>query len=770
MQNLSRIIAGLCAGGLIAPLAFAAPAASGDALEEVIVTANKVAEPLNKVAASIGVMTAAELESSRTVDLQDLVNHVPGVSSDFAGAPGTASFAVRGISAGGGTSTTTGMYVDDVSINFGNFGFAGAFEPAFFDMDRVEVLRGPQGTLYGAESFGGTIRFVNTAPKLGVTEGYVAADAYSQSKGAPGAGLQGAVNVPLASNLALRVAGIYQNDGGFIDHVNPAGQTVRTHTNGQTVTGARVSLLWEPTDSIKITPLFQYQHTDNRDTWTYDKTLGEYKSPRLLDEPLQDYFRLAAVTASFEFGAHTLTSVTSYVNREIDRIQDYTIYDVGYVAPPVVAYYNPPNADSALAQLLAVADRAYHVNSNEQYSQEFRLASHFANSGVTTLVGLLLNHEARGHVSAEDAAGFGAATTQLFGVGANDALNAAGPSFGFPPDGADLGDVLYAENTQLRFNRVAVYGEASYEPVDHLKGLKLTAGVRYSRITEKRTGFADGFFNGGYQSLAASFDENQTAPKFRASYQIDDDTLVYLSAAKGFRLGGQNSSLPLSCNAELQAAGLSFDPAYQTDSLWSYEAGAKVSSADHRLQLNASAFHIDWTNIVQSISFPVCGFGFNANFGKATSNGGDLALQWRAAPGLDIDLGVAYTDARFGHTVIIGGSPTTAEIPLNVPWSGTANVRYEWAFGTGRAYARGEYLYTDVSRGELYASGINFIRPAYSTLGASLGYKWDRWDLTLYGKNLTDAHPPLQQDTGLGYYNVATMRPRQIGLQLHLSF
>jgi len=747
-----------------------AVAAPNDVLEDVIVTANKVAEPLNKVPASIGVMTAADLEASRSVDLQDLVNHVPGVSSNFAGAPGTASFAVRGISAGGGTSTTTGMYIDDVSINFGNFGFAGAFEPAFFDMDRVEVLRGPQGTLYGAESFGGTIRFVNSAPVLGATTGYVASDLYIQSKGAPGAGAHGAVNFPLGETMALRIAGIYQNDGGFIDHVDPSGKTVRSNTNGQTVTGARVSLLWEPTDQIKVTPLVQYQHNENRDTWTYDRTLGEYKSPRLLNEPVQDYFRMAAVTASFEFGRHTLTSVSSYVNREIDRIQDYTVYDVGYVAPPVVAYYNPADPTSALNQLLSVADRAFHVNSNQQYTQEFRLASRFPDQGITSLLGVFLNHEARGHVSAENAAGFGAMTTELFGVGANDALNAAGPSFGFPPDGADLGDVLYAEDTQLRFNRVAVYAEGSYEPMNYLKGLKLTAGVRYSRITEKRTGYADGFFNGGYQSLAAGFDENQAAPKLRVSYQVNPDTLFYVSAAKGFRLGGQNSSLPLSCAAELQASGLSFSSAYQTDSIWSYEAGAKLASADHRLQVNMSAFHIDWTNIVQGINFQVCGFGFNANFGKAVSNGGDVSLQWRPLAGLDIDVGIAYTNARFNHSVVIDGSPSSTQIPLNVPWSGNAAVAYEWSMGSGSAYARGEFLYTDASRGDLYASGINFIRPAYSTIGAAAGYKWDRWDVSLYGKNLTDAHPPLQQDTGLGYYNVATMRPRQVGLQLRLSF
>ncbi len=769
-MTVSKLAMALCWMALVPATVWGATPMANDALEDVIVTANKVAEPLSKVPASIGVMTAAALESSRSVDLQDLVNHVPGVSSNFAGAPGTASFAVRGISAGGGTSTTTGMYIDDVSINFGSFGFAGAFEPAFFDIDRIEVLRGPQGTLYGAESFGGTIRFVNAAPALGVTEGYIASDAYLQSKGAPSAGAQGAINLPLGERVALRMAGIYQHDGGFIDHVDPNGHTVRTNTNGQTITGARASLLWEPTDQIKITPLIQYQHTDNRDTWTYDKTLGQYNSPRLLDEPLQDYFRLAAVTASFEFGRHTLTSVTSAVNREIDRIQDYTVYDLGYIAPPLVGYFSPVDINSALAQILAVGDRAFHINKNEQYSQEFRLASHFPSAGIHTLIGLLLNHEARGHVSAENAAGFGTLTTQLFGLGANDALNAAGPSFGFPPDGADLGDVLYAENSQLRFNRVAVYGEASYEPIDHLKGLKLTAGVRYSKITEKRTGYADGFFDGGYSSLSAGFNENQTAPKFRASYQIDDNKMVYLSAAKGFRLGGQNSTLPLSCNAELQASGLGFSQAYQTDSIWSYEAGAKVSSADHRLQLNVSAFHIDWNNIVQSINFQVCGFGFDSNFGKATSNGGDLSLQWRPVSGLDIDVGVAYTNARFNKTLLINGGESSSQIPLSVPWSGTAAVAYEWSMGAGRAYARGEFLYTDVSRGDLYASGINFIRPAYNTLGASAGYKWDRWDVSLYGKNLTDVHPPLQQDTGLGYYNVATMRPRQVGVQLRLAF
>ena len=212
-MTVSKLAMALCWMGLVPATVWGATPMANDALEDVIVTANKVAEPLSKVPASIGVMTAAALESSRSVDLQDLVNHVPGVSSNFAGAPGTASFAVRGISAGGGTSTTTGMYIDDVSINFGSFGFAGAFEPAFFDIDRIEVLRGPQGTLYGAESFGGTIRFVNAAPALGVTEGYIASDAYLQSKGAPSAGAQGAINLPLGERVALRMAGIYQHDG-----------------------------------------------------------------------------------------------------------------------------------------------------------------------------------------------------------------------------------------------------------------------------------------------------------------------------------------------------------------------------------------------------------------------------------------------------------------------------------------------------------------------------------------------------------------------------
>ncbi len=745
----------------------AAPPAAIDALDEIIVTANKMAEPLNKVAESIGVMTAAQLESSRTVDLQDVVNRVPGVSSNFAGAPGTASFAVRGVSASGGNSTTTGMYIDDVSINFGNFGFAGAFEPAFFDIDRVEVLRGPQGTLYGAESFGGTIRFVNTPAVLDARDGYVSGSLYSQAQGTPGGSARAAISVPLVEQqLALRLAGIYQHDGGFVDHVDADGERIRSNTNSQTVTGMRATLLWQPTEYLKISPLFQYQLTENKDTWTYDRSLGEYNSPRRLDEPLRDHFRLTAVTATLEMGDHVLTSVSSYVNRSIDRIQDYTNYDVGYVAPVLVDYFAPANPDAALAQLLAVSDRAFHTNSNEQWSQELRLASRFPSLNVTTLVGLYLNHEARGHVSAENAAGFGDVTQQLFGLDANEALAAA---FGQAPGQADLGDVLYAEDSQLRFNRTAIYGEGSWEPAS-LKGLKVTGGARYSRITEKRFGYADGFFNNGFQPLNQGFNENQTAPKLRVAYQANDATLLYVSAAKGFRLGGQNSSLPSSCGPELEASGLTFTPSYATDSLWSYEAGAKLTLADRRLQINASAFHIDWTNIVQAINFNVCGFGFNVNLGKAASDGGDIAVQWRPIAGLDIDLGIAYTNARFKQNVDVAGIEAGSPIPYSVPWTGNVGIGYEWAAASGRAYARAAYLYTDASRGDIYAGSSNFIRPAYSTADASGGYRFDRWDVSVYAKNLTNAHPPLQQDTGLGYYNVATLRPRQIGVEARWTF
>ena len=759
-----------CALALLMPsLSPAATASSADMLEEIIITSNKMAESLDKVPASIGVLTSGQLEATHAVDLQDVVNRVPGISSDFSGAPGTGSFAVRGISTGGGNSTTTGMYIDDVSINFGNFGFGGAFEPAFFDIDRVEVLRGPQGTLYGAESFGGTIRFVNTPAALDKMSAYVIAGGYDQSHGALGSSVRGAVNLPLVDEkLALRLAATYQHDGGFIDHVDPSGAKVRADTNAQILEGFRATMLWQPTDRIKVSPLFQYQFTNNKDTWTYDRTLGEYNSPRRLDEPLNDHFRLVAVTTTIDMGPHVLTAVSSYVNRELDRIQDYTIYDVGYVAPFLVSFYNPADPNAALNQINAVSDRAFHTNTNEQYSQELRLASRFPRIDVSTLFGLYFNHEARGHVSAENAAGLGAVTQQLFGAGANDSLTA---SFGLAPGQADLGDILYAEDSQLRFNRTAIYGEGSWEPgAKTLKGLKLTAGLRYSKITEKQFGHADGFFNNGYQPLIHAFDENQTAPKFGASYQVNDATLLYLSAAKGFRLGGQNSPLPSSCGPELQASGVNFAGSFATDSIWSYEAGTKLTLAERSVQVNASAFHIDWTGIVQGINFNVCGFGFNVNLGKAVSDGGDVSLQWRPMSGLDVDLGLAYTKARFSNSIAVAGVQAGSPIPYSPPWTGNFGLRYERPIGNASAYARADYFYTDVSRGDLYATGSNFIRPSYGTYGVSTGYKIANWDFTLYGKNLGNAHPPLQQDTGLGYYNVATLRPRQIGVEAKWSF
>ncbi|MBS0417039.1 MAG: TonB-dependent receptor [Proteobacteria bacterium] len=748
--------------------ATAAEDSSSEGLAEIVVTANKIAEPLNRVAESIGVLTADAIARTGTQDLQGVINHVPGLSADFDGAPGTGFVSVRGISPSGGNSTTTGFYIDDVSINFGNFGFAGAFEPALFDLERVEVLRGPQGTLYGAESFGGTIRFVTRQPNLNSAEGTATVNGYGQNASAPGGGGNVAYGMPIIPGvLAARVAATYQYDGGFVNHVGTDGNLTLRNTNAQAVAAVRGTLLWQPTDNLRITPEVQYQLSKNDDTWTFDGGQRDFRTPRDIREPLRDEFTMGAINAVYTFGRHELTSVSSYVDRRIVRIQDYTIYDMGYIGPVVAQFYDPNNTTDAAQVLPNLATAAHHLNANRQWGQEIRLVSHFDEIGLQTLVGFYYNHEARTHTSHEDAVGFGAYTMSHFGVSANEALDA---SFGLPPGTSDLGDTVYGDNTLLTFNRRAVYGEASWSPTK-LPGLKVTAGVRYSRISDSDVGFQDGYFNNGYAPRNQSFAESQAAPKYRIAYQLSESQLYYISAAKGFRLGGPNNALPTSCIPEEQQTGVFPGDSYRTDSIWSYELGTKLGLLDRKVQLNMAAFHISWTDIAQSINFDRCGFGFTANVGTATSNGGDISLQMRPWTGFDANVGLAYTQAKFLQSVPLKKVNRNDPIPYSPEWTASLEMGQEWKVASGAVYMRANSSYTDVSKQNLDVTGIQYSRPSYLTVGLNLGYRFTTGtDVSLFIRNLTNAEPFLDKNTGLGYDEVFSLRPRQIGLQASTTF
>lgn len=755
--------AGLSAIIAMAVLGAATPAlaqSSSGALEEVVVTAEKVAEPLSRVPASIAVLTAAALEGQNVVDLQDIVNRVPGLSANAGGVPGYSQYSIRGISPGGGYETTTGMYIDDISVNMGNSGFGGAFEPAFLDMDRVEVLRGPQGTLYGSGSFGGTIRFVTAQPDLSKQSADVAADLHGQYRGTPGESARAVVNLPLIQDaLALRLAALYQHDGGFINHLSPT--DYRRDTNVQDIYAFRGSILWHPSDGLTITPTLNYQQTRSGDTWFYDRSLGAYNTPRDMDEPFDDRFVLGGVVTKAKLGIHELTLVSGYVDRRNSGVRDYTVYDTGYVASLIAPYFDPTGALGALDRIAAIPTGALQTDTDTQASQEIRLASHYDEIRLTTLFGIEYIRETRRKPTIETASGLNAVTEELFGLSADEALS---QSAGSP---SDLGDVLYNQDTTRRFNRRAVYGEATWTATDKLK---LTAGIRYSNISSRYYGWRDGFFNGGPSTFDQSFSEKQAAPKYKLAYQATEDVLIYASAAKGFRLGSPNQPFPSSCDAEIAALGFTPPPSYATDSIWNYEVGTKLRALDRRLQVNASAFYIRWSSIAEALNLPACGFNFNGNFGNAISRGADLEVHAALIEGLELGAAVAYTDARFSSDFLADGIEAGSRVPFSVPWTATANASYSWGTPWGSTIVRADYQFTDVSRGDLNLGSPNFQRPSYSTVGMSAGTGYHEWQYDVFVKNLTNSQPALQQDASLGYYNVSTLRPRTIGLKFQRSF
>jgi iron complex outermembrane receptor protein len=761
-------------------------AATSSTLGEVIVTAEKREETVGKVPISISVLSRDALEQRNIQDLADVAAISPGI--DFQDTGTTTAIAIRGISSGIVGYSTTGIYIDDVPVQIrldGGTVPGTNTTPEVFDLDRVEVLRGPQGTLFGAGAEGGIVRFIQPQPSLTQFSGYARAGTSFTDNGDASYETGVAFGGPIIQDeLGFRVSAWHRRDGGYIDHVSAIpGGAVYNNSNWSDSDVVRAALTYAPTASLKITPSLYYQHRYFNDVPTFDPagsnnpgdtftqnwhTLnptysnvgdGRLAFQGLLLQPSSDQLYLPSLKSEWNLGAVNLASSTSYLYRRYTAQQDFTT-----VNPVIIGLPWPLTANAASI--------SFTPSYQNVFTQELRAQSADSTRRLQWTFGLFYTSSRQENSQAvwspywptQIQAAFGKTILQQFG------------------ENLLPGDYSIYENEPISDTQLATFGQTTYRIFDHLS---LVAGVRVARETDKYSIYLNGPLNGP-QPTHFSGKQSQTVvdPKFGINVQLDDNNLLYVSAAKGDRIGGVNSPFYnfAACNAALAALGYpnGAPSTYQGDSLWSYEIGSKNKLLGGRLQVEASAFHIKWSDIQQIVQVPACTQGFTSNLGKATSNGFDFQAAALVTDAFRLGLSLGYTNARNATNIESGGNAVVANgqqvNPYSSPWIVVPTAEYDFTIADGhKAYARvddtfhsrnpGPYQPTSNTSSPTY--NAYFIpNPSYNQLNAHVGTTWDGWDVSVYAMNLLNSHPVLynnQLQPFTFYGSAFTIRPLTIG-------
>lgn len=748
-----RLLAPACLAGSLVSLPALAEAPEISQLAEIVVTAQKTSESVDRVPISLSVMSGADLVEQGVQNYADLSRAVPNVSFSNFGGAGQSNIEIRGISSQAG-SATTGIYLDEVPINVMNTYTTGASEPRFFDIDRVEVLRGPQGTIYGSSSMGGTIHFVSAQPDLHRYSGTVRAEVGATDGGGINYEASGIVNMPLSDGVAaLRVGGLYRHDSGWIDRVDLAGNVVDKKINDQNTTVVRATLLWKPTERLTITPAAFLQRVSAGGSSLFGADLPLFQSPTQVAEVARDEYGIFSLTIGYDAGFADLTSVTGYFSRQDHRLIDGTFYDSGFIGylfdtPVDQGGYGIGNG-SLFATLPAPSQFYTTVN---QVHQEVRLASKPAGPGDrwSWIAGLYYSRNRTTLLDNEYIPGFNTQFQAVFDTTPEALLGAGLPN-----------DLVYYANSAFVSEEKAAFGQVSYQLTP---ALKATAGIRYEKSDSTLAFDTAGFLSAGTPPSNRATGGSASTPRLALAYNVTDRTLLYTSVAKGFRVGGVNRPMPASlCGTEGPVG-------YDADTLWSYELGAKTRTADDRFSASAALFDIRWKSMQQDVVLNSCGFDYKTNTGDAESKGVEFETRARLTKEFSFGLAGNYTSAKMTSGVDSLGVLPGDRVPGVPEWSLSSDLEYGRAVAGGRGYARLNGQWTGKSQGVIFHDDPDFARPSYFVMGGSLGYEGDHLKLSLFVNNLLNQHRILQRPNVALVEYALTSTPRTIGLGATYSF
>ena len=711
----------LASAGVAAQTAPPADKAANDEatkLGQVVVTAERRAESVKQVPSSVTAISGARLEDIGAARIDDFVSLVPGLNY-VGGRPGARQLILRGISSGGDQqSATVGTYIDEVPIGSStalNLGSRIKPDIDAFDLERLEVLRGPQGTLYGANSLGGLLKYVTAAPDAKRFSGFGRAEFMSVAHGGSGWGVNLGLNTPLGKDSALRVSAFSRTEPGYVDNIEP--DIGRADINELKTRGVRLTYATRPTVDfgIRLSALTQKfsmggEPTEDVVLATGQPTHGRYQQTRYTSEPSRQDFDLYSVTLDWNVAGGKLLSVTSLNNTRYVRDQDWTPYDgLGQVDPSV-----------------PLSSEAANIGTRKT-TQEFRYTAPRYGSFEWMLGAFWTREE-----------------TNLMLV--ERGLTRQGVVAPAPFD------LFFLEDLRGTYTQKAVYGNARYYVMPNFDvglGLRLTRDN--TRATDQLGGlFADGSFK---LDQSSSFKSFMLAPR----YKMDDRTMVYARVANASRPGGPNSITPAGIAA---GASRTFNP----DQLTSYEAGLKLTSANGRFGLDLTAFHIDWRDV--QIRSTVNTFAFIGNGGRARSQGLEASLAAQPLDGLSLGFNAAYIDARLEDDAPAVGGLKGEVLPNSARLSASASADYEFAgLGASRAFV-GAALRHMGERKENFVRGRGRERlslPAFNTLDLRAGLRWDTCDLNFYVKNATDTRFVETLTTNFFPAAAAIGRPRTVG-------
>jgi outer membrane receptor protein involved in Fe transport len=737
------------------------PASGGvNTLQEIVVTATRQETALSKVPASVVAISPEQMDKQGLRSISDITRVTPGISlTPNGGVAGTNQvISIRGIASTVG-SPTTGIYIDDTPIQSRPLGSANNVYPQFFDLQRVEALRGPQGTLFGAGAEGGAIRFITSQPGLQNYSGYDRAEMAYTQHGAPSYEAGAAFGGPIAEDkLGFRVSAWFRREGGYISEINEFNnQTTNSNSNNLSSSALRGAMTWKLNDRFSATASLMYQRQQLDDDSSFFSTLSDpgaqkFRASRVFASPLDNHFTLPSLDLRYEGASFDVISTTSHFDHRSHLYQDYTHFISS------VLFGNP------YLFLAGELESANHTDIQRNWTQEVRVQSH-PGGRLNWVVGVF----------------YGRAEQSSHQVNDDPNLNALLARFGAGPLPLLPGSHALDQFLAATDKQGAVFGQADFEVSP---GLKLTAGVRAAKIDVALARTARGPIAGGAADFSSSSSETPVTPKIGLSYQATPDTLFYVSAAKGYRIGGINGPQLSFCASTLAALGLtSTPPTYNSDSLWSYEAGAKSRLLDGRLNVAASGFNIAWRNIQQLVNIAACRGSFIVNVGAARSTGFDLSADMQVTPALIVSGSIGNADAHITEDFtgpLLAGAPTffarDGQKVGGPPLTATLSTDYERGMsGDRRLYLHGDYQY--ISRGPSIDLTVFGTDPrsrrsdSYNQLALRVGVRTPGVDISLFANNLLNAAPILSSQRGSLapndlLFTQTSVRPRTIGVTL----
>lgn len=676
-----------------------ATAASTDSpLEEVVVSATKRGDAnVQDVPLSIQALGGAALQDIGAVDFADYFRLVPGLAVLEQGS-GDRRYIIRGVNSAG--AGTVGLYVDEVIVTGENAQDGGGRQPdvRLFDIDRVEVLKGPQGTTFGSSSLAGTIRYITRKPELGQGGGYVQAGAESVDGGDIGWQVQGAVNLPLGEKVAVRAAGMYRDSAGFIDNM------FRRNANGSGVKAGRLTARFEPSDTWRFSLMTMVQDMKAEGPVYFNRVnyLGaplspgrEYFQADIVDTAFRDEMRLYNATFEFDVPVGRLTAVASRMDRDAEFSRDSSMVMQRFVGRPAYG-----------------AGRSAIIQPKETTLDTFelRLAS-VEPQRVGYLLGLFSQRENRDFKSTIQPA----------------------------PDGHVVHTPGYSLNRTIDtdLDEYAAFGEVSFEATDRLT---LTAGGRYyhfgiDEISNNIAVFSGAAGTGPGNPLHS--EESGTIFRGNLAYKFNADQMAYLQVAQGFRPGGTNDQV-----AAL-IAGVTIPQGFDSDSLVNYELGYKATLLDGRLRFNPVAYLIKWDDIQLSAEAvgPGGRFPYRANGGGAQIRGAELDMTWFPVDALEISMGLAAADAQLVRNNPLPASGLDGDhVPYVPDFTAALSARYEWRLGALRAHAGGDVNHVGARNTEYRPTNASYMKlDSYTLINLRFGLSSDNgWESVLNINNLTN--------------------------------